>query len=113
MRLTLDQESEEEFRKGKIQILAELTKLRLSLFSMGVPVSASLNPAFTSFTALAACAIVQNQDERARKRLQKMIRPFVLRRLKKDVLTDLPDKLEENLYARLDRHSLVFADSPL
>lgn len=46
--------------------------------------------------------IVQNQDERARKRLQKMIRPFVLRRLKKDVLTDLPDKLEENLYARLE-----------
>lgn len=46
--------------------------------------------------------IVQDQDERARKRLQKMIRPFVLRRLKKDVLTDLPDKLEENLYARLE-----------
>ena len=30
-----------------------------------------------------------------------MIRPFVLRRLKKDVLTDLPDKLEENIYAEL------------
>lgn len=46
--------------------------------------------------------IIQNQEEGARKRLQKMIRPFVLRRLKKDVLTDLPDKLEENLYARLE-----------
>lgn len=46
--------------------------------------------------------IVQEQDETARKRLQKMIRPFVLRRLKRDVLTDLPDKLEENLYARLE-----------
>ncbi len=46
--------------------------------------------------------VVQNQDETARKRLQKMIRPFVLRRLKKDVLTDLPDKLEESLYARLE-----------
>lgn len=46
--------------------------------------------------------IVQNQDETARKRLQKMIRPFVLRRLKKEVLTDLPDKLEENVYARLE-----------
>ena len=46
--------------------------------------------------------IVQNQDETARRRLQKMIRPFVLRRLKRDVLTDLPDKLEESVYARLE-----------
>ena len=46
--------------------------------------------------------IVQNKDQIAIKRLQKMITPFVLRRLKKDVLTDLPDKLEENVYARLE-----------
>lgn len=46
--------------------------------------------------------IVLNQDEKAVKRLQKMITPFVLRRLKKDVLTDLPDKLEESVYARLE-----------
>lgn len=46
--------------------------------------------------------IVQNQKEEAMKRLQKMIRPFVLRRLKKDVLTDLPDKLEKNYFARLE-----------
>lgn len=44
--------------------------------------------------------VVQNQDEMAMKRLQKMIRPFILRRLKKDVLTDLPDKLEENVFAK-------------
>jgi SNF2 family DNA or RNA helicase len=46
--------------------------------------------------------VVQNNDENAMKRLQKMIRPFVLRRLKRDVLTDLPDKLEENMFAQLD-----------
>lgn len=45
--------------------------------------------------------VVQNGDEAAMKRLQKMIRPFVLRRLKKDVLTDLPDKLEENMYVQM------------
>ena len=45
--------------------------------------------------------VVQNSDEDAMKRLQKMIRPFVLRRLKKEVLTDLPDKLEENMFAQL------------
>ena len=45
--------------------------------------------------------VVQNSDEDAMKRLQKMILPFVLRRLKKEVLTDLPDKLEENMFAQL------------
>lgn len=57
---------------------------------------------YTHFRNSYEAPIVQTQDEQARKRLQKMIRPFVLRRLKKDVLTDLPDKLEENLYARLE-----------
>lgn len=41
--------------------------------------------------------IVSNQDSAVTERLQRMISPFVLRRLKKDVLRDLPDKIEENL----------------
>ena len=39
--------------------------------------------------------IVKNEDEESAKRLQKMVSPFILRRLKSDVLKDLPDKLEE------------------
>lgn len=46
--------------------------------------------------------VVQNQDEAAMTRLQKMVRPFILRRLKKDVLTDLPDKLEKCMYADME-----------
>lgn len=46
--------------------------------------------------------IVQNQDEEAVTQLQKMVHPFVLRRLKVDVLKDLPDKLEENYFAKLE-----------
>lgn len=46
--------------------------------------------------------IVANKDENKMKRLQRMIRPFVLRRLKSEVLRDLPEKLEENVYARLE-----------
>ncbi len=45
--------------------------------------------------------IVKYQDEQAMKRLQKMTGPFILRRLKGDVLKDLPDKLEEVRYVRL------------
>ncbi len=46
--------------------------------------------------------VVQNRDEAAMNRLQRMIRPFILRRLKKDVLTDLPDKLEKCMYATME-----------
>ncbi|MBR4669164.1 MAG: DEAD/DEAH box helicase [Butyrivibrio sp.] len=45
--------------------------------------------------------LVSEKDEAARDRLKKMIAPFVLRRLKKDVLKDLPEKLEENIYASM------------
>lgn len=46
--------------------------------------------------------VVQEAQEEITQRLQKMIRPFVLRRLKKEVLKDLPDKLEENIYAQME-----------
>lgn len=46
--------------------------------------------------------IVSEQEAEASVRLQKMIRPFVLRRLKKDVLKDLPDKLEEAVFAQME-----------
>ncbi len=47
-------------------------------------------------------AIVKNGDEEAMRRLQRMTGPFILRRLKKEVLKDLPDKLEEIRYVQLE-----------
>lgn len=41
-------------------------------------------------------------DQAATERLKTMIAPFVLRRKKQDVLKDLPDKLEEIRYAKMD-----------
>lgn len=46
--------------------------------------------------------IVEEHDQDAMLRLRRMITPFILRRLKKDVLSDLPDKLEEAVYARME-----------
>lgn len=46
--------------------------------------------------------ITKNKDEEASNRLKRMISPFILRRLKQDVLTDLPDKLEEIQYAKFE-----------
>jgi len=46
--------------------------------------------------------IVKYKDEQASDRLKKMVSPFILRRLKGNVLSDLPDKLEEIRYAKLE-----------
>ncbi|MBP5311532.1 MAG: SNF2 helicase associated domain-containing protein, partial [Clostridia bacterium] len=45
--------------------------------------------------------IVSFKDNDALIRLRKIIHPFILRRLKQDVLRDLPDKLEETLTTKL------------
>lgn len=57
---------------------------------------------YTRFRTELEQPIVQHDSEEARERLRKMIRPFVLRRLKKDVLQDLPEKVEENRYTCLE-----------
>ena len=46
--------------------------------------------------------ITKNKDQDATARLKKMVSPFILRRLKGDVLKDLPDKLEEVVYAHME-----------
>lgn len=46
--------------------------------------------------------IVKYEDAAAMKRLQKMVGPFILRRVKEDVLKDLPEKLEECRYVQFD-----------
>ncbi|MBQ6875784.1 MAG: DEAD/DEAH box helicase, partial [Lachnospiraceae bacterium] len=46
--------------------------------------------------------IVKRKAEDASERLQKMVAPFILRRLKGDVLRDLPEKMEEIRYSRLE-----------
>lgn len=45
--------------------------------------------------------IVEDEDGEVSRRLRDGIRPFVLRRLKRDVVRDLPDKIEEVVYAKM------------
>ena len=47
--------------------------------------------------------IVRDQDKEALDRLHKMTGPFVLRRLKTEVLKELPEKLETVVYSRFDQ----------
>lgn len=46
--------------------------------------------------------IVRDGDTEALERLKRLISPFVLRRIKKDVLKELPDKLEEVVYSSFE-----------
>lgn len=41
--------------------------------------------------------IIKDHDEEAQKKLKKMVEPFILRRTKKEVLKDLPEKIEQVL----------------
>ncbi|MBQ0064136.1 MAG: DEAD/DEAH box helicase [Firmicutes bacterium] len=56
--------------------------------------------------------IVKNSDEKATKRLQKLVSPFILRRNKKEVLTELPDKIEKVQYVSFteEEKELYFAN---
>lgn len=48
----------------------------------------------------------ESGDTYAIKQLQRMIRPFILRRLKKDVLKELPEKEEQVVYTKLEGEQL-------
>ena len=48
-----------------------------------------------------AQAIENQQDQEIQQRLRKLLRPFILRRLKNDVLTELPSRTEVTLHVEL------------
>ncbi|MGL5541250.1 MAG: SNF2-related protein, partial [Erysipelotrichaceae bacterium] len=49
--------------------------------------------------------IVKYEDEQSLESLRKMVEPFILRRVKKDVLKELPDKIETTLFLEMDETS--------
>ncbi|MDO5519538.1 MAG: DEAD/DEAH box helicase [bacterium] len=55
--------------------------------------------------------IAKLKDEEVVHRLKRMIQPFILRRIKKDVLKDLPDKMEEVVYAKFENEQQKLYDS--
>lgn len=57
--------------------------------------------AYTTFRKEWEQPIAKEEDEVVKARLSRMVSPFLLRRKKADVLKDLPDKLEENVYIQL------------
>ena len=66
-----------------------------------------LNPgllgSFKHFKDFFAVPIERDQDKEASMRLKKLIRPFILRRLKTDVLKELPEKTEITLQVEMNQ----------
>ena len=57
---------------------------------------------YQRFSSQFETPIVKGKDTAASEKLRAMVGPFILRRLKQDVLKDLPEKLEEVRYAKLE-----------
>jgi hypothetical protein len=95
-----------------VKLLSGKTKLALT----GTPVENSLAElwsifdfvmpgylrSYTHFRQKYENAIVKNGDMNATERLKTLVRPFMLRRLKSDVLKELPEKTEQVIMASLD-----------
>ncbi len=69
-----------------------------ALFDLILP---SYMPSDSVFRDLFLNPIEKNEDKEKKELLSKLINPFVLRRKKVDVLTDLPEKIEELAYCKL------------
>lgn len=74
-----------------------------------------LNPgllgSFKKFNEKFAVPIERDQDNEARNRLRKLIRPFILRRLKSDVLQELPPKTEITLDVEMSTEELLLYEA--
>lgn len=74
-----------------------------------------LNPAMFGsegeFNRHYAVPIHQHDDKDAARELRRKIYPFILRRLKRDVLKDLPEKVEQTLYVDMSAEQRQLYDS--
>ena len=55
--------------------------------------------------------VQQNDDPQARRRLQQLLKPFVLRRLKREVLQELPPRTDITLRVELSREEAAFYEA--
>lgn len=68
------------------------------LYSLFRFLNPSMFGSLVEFNRYYATPIQQNGDKTAARELKSKVYPFILRRLKKDVLKDLPDKIEQHIY---------------
>ena len=74
-----------------------------------------LNPgllgSLETFNQRFAIPIEKNKDKDSRNRLKRLIQPFILRRMKSDVLTELPEKTDITLQVELSEKEKAFYEA--
>jgi superfamily II DNA or RNA helicase len=99
---------------------ARLLKARHRLAMTGTPIENHLGELWSIFEflnpgMLGAASVFKRhaagltgQDEQARELLAKALRPFILRRTKRQVVKDLPEKVEQTLYCDMETDQRKF-----
>ncbi|MFN0195508.1 MAG: SNF2-related protein [Planctomycetaceae bacterium] len=62
-----------------------------------------LNPGMLGRSSLFKMYVSESEDPESRRVLQQALKPFILRRTKKQVASDLPEKIEETIYCHLGK----------
>lgn len=113
--LIIDEAQHIKNQSTKIYRAIRLLKARTRLILTGTPVENNINE-FWGLMTLVNPAVLSKADPfrkgadnaEAMAKIKRITAPFLLRRLKKDVLTDLPEKQEQVLYCRMgeEQHEL-------
>lgn len=123
--VVLDEAQAIKNMKSKRSRAAMKLSARFRMITTGTPVENHLdelwtlfnflNPGllgtFKRFKEIFAFPIERDQDKNASRRLRKLIRPFILRRLKSDVLTELPGKTEITLQVEMSPEEAVLYEA--
>lgn len=99
---------------GSIKLILTGTPIenRLSeLWNLFRFINPGLLGSYDSFSKRFVEPIEQHKDAAARQALKKIIFPFVLRRLKSQVLTDLPPRIEQTVLVPFDAEELAFYEA--
>jgi SNF2 family DNA or RNA helicase len=100
--------------QGQIKLILTGTPVenRLSeLWNLFRFINPGLLGSYESFSKRFVEPIEQHRDVAARQALKKIILPFMLRRLKSQVLTDLPPRIEQTVLVPFESEELAFYES--
>ncbi|HKK99299.1 MAG TPA: DEAD/DEAH box helicase [Desulfotignum sp.] len=123
--IVLDEAQAIKNRKTKRSKAAMKLTADFRLITTGTPVENRLEELWTlfhflnpgllgtyhRFKQMFIVPIEGNQDKEASQRLKKLIRPFLLRRLKNEVLRELPEKTEINLQVEMSRDEAILYEA--
>jgi len=123
--IVLDEAQAIKNRKSQRSKAAMKLKAHFRLITTGTPVENRLEELWTLFNFLNpgllgsyyrfkqmfVVPIEGNQDKEASQRLRKLIRPFILRRLKTEVLRELPEKTEITLHVEMSDDEAILYEA--